>query len=381
MTAGDLAVVLGGGAVPHRVRRPGRRADAGARHAPRPPPRGRHAARRDRPAARRPARRARVDAREVMDEARDDLERFDRVLGSAEAISDAVGVGGRRIYRAALSAPVIKATALATGTSRAARRMRRVTTVSSPRHVNCGGLMRRVTWFVGGVVAGAATAGYAKRRSAGRRPCSPRATSPAKPPAASGCGSSGSVTPCTRASTRCAARKPSCAPSATGRVEVLDTGLEPGDRVLVEGRLVEPGQVVILRDEAARRRGKSAPAAPAEPPRVAPEIRGRGRRRVAAVSVRGGSGGAGHGRPGGAGRCAAPGDGAGPGARRAERGGPLPPRRLQHDRRGEHRLPADHDRRGAGRGAPGERRRGAVRRPRFGDRPRRWRGAARRRRS
>ena len=66
-----------------------------------------------------------LDARGVMDEARDDLERFDRVLGSAEAISDAVGVSGRRIYRAALSAPVIKATALATGTSRAARRMRR----------------------------------------------------------------------------------------------------------------------------------------------------------------------------------------------------------------------------------------------------------------
>jgi hypothetical protein len=66
-----------------------------------------------------------VDAREVIDVARDDLERFDRVLGSAEAISDAVGVGGKRIYRAALSAPVIKATAFATGTSRAARRLRR----------------------------------------------------------------------------------------------------------------------------------------------------------------------------------------------------------------------------------------------------------------
>jgi len=64
-------------------------------------------------------------AREVIDEARDDLDRFDRVLGSAEAISDAVGVSGKRIHRMALSAPVIKATALATGTSRAARRMRR----------------------------------------------------------------------------------------------------------------------------------------------------------------------------------------------------------------------------------------------------------------
>lgn len=64
------------------------------------------------------------EARGAVEEARDDLERFDRVLGSAEAISGAV-TGGSRIARAALSTPVIKATALATGTSRAARRMRK----------------------------------------------------------------------------------------------------------------------------------------------------------------------------------------------------------------------------------------------------------------
>lgn len=65
-----------------------------------------------------------AEARGAVEEARDDLERFDRVLGSAEAISEAVS-GGSRLARAALSAPVIKATALATGTSRAARRMRK----------------------------------------------------------------------------------------------------------------------------------------------------------------------------------------------------------------------------------------------------------------
>jgi hypothetical protein len=65
-----------------------------------------------------------AEARGAVAKARDDLERFDRVLGSAEAISGAVA-GGNRIARAALSAPVIKATALATGTSRAARRMRK----------------------------------------------------------------------------------------------------------------------------------------------------------------------------------------------------------------------------------------------------------------
>ena len=64
------------------------------------------------------------DARSTMAEARDDLDRFDRVLGSAEAISGAVA-GGSRIARAALSAPVIKTASLATGTTRAVRRLRR----------------------------------------------------------------------------------------------------------------------------------------------------------------------------------------------------------------------------------------------------------------
>jgi len=63
-------------------------------------------------------------ARAAMREARDDLERFDRVLGSAEAISGAVS-GGSRVARAALSAPVIKAAGIATGTKRTLSRLRR----------------------------------------------------------------------------------------------------------------------------------------------------------------------------------------------------------------------------------------------------------------
>lgn len=62
-------------------------------------------------------------ARIVMEEAREDLVRFDRVLGSAEAISDAME-GTGRVTRVALSAPVIKIAALASGTSQAARRLR-----------------------------------------------------------------------------------------------------------------------------------------------------------------------------------------------------------------------------------------------------------------
>jgi len=69
-------------------------------------------------------RRSTNEARSTMQEAREDLDRFDRVLGSAEAISGAVS-GGGRVARAALSTPVIKTAALATGTSRAVRRLRR----------------------------------------------------------------------------------------------------------------------------------------------------------------------------------------------------------------------------------------------------------------
>ena len=65
-----------------------------------------------------------AEARSAMDTARSDLERFDRVLGSAEAISGAVD-GSSRVARTAFSTPVIKLAGLATGTSRAVRRIRR----------------------------------------------------------------------------------------------------------------------------------------------------------------------------------------------------------------------------------------------------------------
>lgn len=63
------------------------------------------------------------EARETMHTARSDLERFDRVLGSAEAISDAVE-GSGRVARTAFSAPIIKLAGIAAGTGRAVRRLR-----------------------------------------------------------------------------------------------------------------------------------------------------------------------------------------------------------------------------------------------------------------
>lgn len=64
------------------------------------------------------------EARETVDRAREDLERFDRVLGSAESISDAVS-GSTRLVRGALSTPVIKTVAFASGTAEGVRRLRR----------------------------------------------------------------------------------------------------------------------------------------------------------------------------------------------------------------------------------------------------------------
>ena len=61
------------------------------------------------------------EARETVDEARTDLERFDKVLGSAEAIGDAVS---NRVARTAYSAPAIKAAGVARGTSRAWARLK-----------------------------------------------------------------------------------------------------------------------------------------------------------------------------------------------------------------------------------------------------------------
>ena len=59
-----------------------------------------------------------------VESARSDLDRFDRVLGSAEAISASVE-GASRVAKAALSAPVIKTVAIASGTRRAARSLRK----------------------------------------------------------------------------------------------------------------------------------------------------------------------------------------------------------------------------------------------------------------
>ena len=69
-------------------------------------------------------RQATHESREIIDTARGDLKRFDKVLGSAESISEAVA-DTSRVARTVLSAPVIKVAAAATGTKRAFSVLRR----------------------------------------------------------------------------------------------------------------------------------------------------------------------------------------------------------------------------------------------------------------
>ncbi len=59
-----------------------------------------------------------------VEEANAELDRVDRLLGSAESISATVDATSKLAYRA-LSAPVIKTVAVTSGASRAARRLRK----------------------------------------------------------------------------------------------------------------------------------------------------------------------------------------------------------------------------------------------------------------
>lgn len=83
-----------------------------------------------------------AEARSTMDAARSDLARFDRVLGSAEAISEAVD-GSGRVARTAFSVPAIKLAGLATGTSRVVRKLRGRDTGAEIVHVPAGRERRR----------------------------------------------------------------------------------------------------------------------------------------------------------------------------------------------------------------------------------------------
>jgi ABC-type transporter Mla subunit MlaD len=71
------------------------------------------------------------DLADAVEAANAELERVDRLVGSAESISQTVDATSRLAYRA-LSAPVIKTVAITSGASRAAKRLRRDGSADEP---------------------------------------------------------------------------------------------------------------------------------------------------------------------------------------------------------------------------------------------------------
>ena len=110
-------------------------------------------------------------------------------------------------------------------------------------------MMKRLTWFVGGVAAGAAGAGYAKKKV--------RATAAQLAPSnvARGVadkvrGSGRHVVDAVREGRAAMhAREDELKARRDARVETLDDHLDDGDQLLVDGRPVDTGRVIVLKQK------------------------------------------------------------------------------------------------------------------------------------
>jgi hypothetical protein len=107
--------------------------------------------------------------------------------------------------------------------------------------------MKRVTWFVSGAVAGAAGASYAKKKV--------KATASQLAPVHVAKGAAGRVRggfvnvgdAVREGRSAMKAKEAELRARIDGRAVSLEDELVPGDQVLVDGRPVAPGQVVVLR--------------------------------------------------------------------------------------------------------------------------------------
>jgi hypothetical protein len=113
--------------------------------------------------------------------------------------------------------------------------------------------MRRVSWFVGGVVAGAAGAGYATRkvkRAASHLTPTNVVKSAAGRVRDQGRHVVGAVREGRAAMT---AREDELKARRDARVEPLDDRLEPGETLYVDGRPVDSARVIVMKARADRR--------------------------------------------------------------------------------------------------------------------------------
>jgi hypothetical protein len=101
-------------------------------------------------------------------------------------------------------------------------------------------MIKRMTWFVGGAIAGVAGAGVAKRKiKQAATHLTPRNIAH---------GISGRVHDAVSEGRRAMrAKETEMRARLDGRATTLADGLEDGDEVLVDGRPIAPGQVIVLK--------------------------------------------------------------------------------------------------------------------------------------
>lgn len=110
-------------------------------------------------------------------------------------------------------------------------------------------MMKRITWFVGGVATGAAGAGYAKRKL--RQTASQLAPANIAKSATSKMRAQGrhAVDAVREGRAAMHAREDELKTRRDARVEPLDARLEPDERLLVDGRPVDSGRVIVLKQK------------------------------------------------------------------------------------------------------------------------------------
>ncbi len=109
--------------------------------------------------------------------------------------------------------------------------------------------MKRLTWFVSGIAAGAAGASYAKRKV---RDAAAQLTPANVAKQAAGRARSGSrrvVEAVREGRGAMRDREDELRARRDRRVESLDDRLEPGDQLLVDGRPVDTGRVIVLKQK------------------------------------------------------------------------------------------------------------------------------------
>lgn len=109
--------------------------------------------------------------------------------------------------------------------------------------------MKRVTWFVTGVAAGAAGANYAARKV--KQTAAQLAPANVAKGAASRAKERGKqvVEAVREGRAAMVAREDELKARRDARVETLDDRLEPGDQLLVDGRPVDTGRVIVLKQK------------------------------------------------------------------------------------------------------------------------------------